>query len=139
MSSIIMSEEFLAKAKAVNSFEELKALVSAEGVEVADTELMDAWERVSESAGKGKFKLTEEELDNVAGGCGGNNSNNSSKEVSHDGCAEYMGHWYRMTCASWGCMCGYKPNDGRMANCCGDCCYFAQGDGGSLCKNMLVD
>ena len=69
MPSIILSEEFLAKAKAAKSFEELKALVSAEGVEVADSELMGAWERISESAGKGKFKLSAEELDDVAGGC----------------------------------------------------------------------
>ena len=70
MSNIIMSEEFLAKAKSAKSFEELKSMVAAEGVEIADNELMNAWERLSESVGKGKFKLSEEELDNVAGGCG---------------------------------------------------------------------
>ena len=80
MSSIIMSEEFLAKAKTAESFEELKSIVSVEGVEVADAELMDAWERVSQSAGKKKFKLSEEELDNVAGGCGEDDPNSSENQ-----------------------------------------------------------
>ena len=68
MSNIIMSAEFMTKAKSSKSFEELKSLVAAEGIEVAEDELMARWEEVS--AGAKKFKLSEEELDNVAGGCG---------------------------------------------------------------------
>ena len=68
MPNTIMSEEFLAKAKSTKSFEELKSLVAAEGVEVVDDELMAKWEMYSSE--DGVLELEDDELDNVAGGCG---------------------------------------------------------------------
>ena len=110
MSSIVMSAEFLAKAKSAKSFEELKSFVAAEGVEVADDELMAKWTELS--SGAKKFKLSEEELDNVAGGCG------DPEEY------QVQGGWSPVCNGEFkewgGNRLYYKP----VGNCCGNCRYF---------------
>ena len=68
MSNIIMNAEFMAKAKSIKSFEELKSLVADEGIEVADDELMAKWEKYTSDVET--LELPDDELGNVAGGCG---------------------------------------------------------------------
>ena len=59
-----VSKELLEKAKAAKSAEELLALAKAEKVELTEEEAAKAFEELNKNG-----ELSDEELDNVAGGC----------------------------------------------------------------------
>ena len=61
-----VSKELLEKAKAAKSAEELLALAKAEKVELTEEEAAKAFEELNKNG-----ELSDEELDNVAGGCAG--------------------------------------------------------------------
>lgn len=60
-----VSKELLEKAKAAKSAEELLALAKAEKVELTEEEAAKAFAELNKTG-----EISDEELDNVAGGCG---------------------------------------------------------------------
>ena len=60
------TEEQLAKIKAAKTAEELIALAKAEGIEVTEEEIKAKFDAMHKEG-----ELADDELDNVAGGCGG--------------------------------------------------------------------
>ena len=60
-----VSKELLEKAKQAKSAEELLALAKAEKVELTEEEAAKAFAELNKTG-----EISEEELDNVAGGCG---------------------------------------------------------------------
>ena len=67
-----LTKESFEKAKAAKSAEELKKLAGAENIELSDEEAARAFAEL-EKAGE----ISDEELDNVSGGCGNPNGNTS--------------------------------------------------------------
>ena len=68
MANVEITAEMMEKAKAAESLEALAAAAKAEGVEATDEELAWLWNSMHvETAEK---ELSDEELSNVAGGCG---------------------------------------------------------------------
>ena len=61
-----ISKELLEKAKAAKSAEELLEMAKAEHVELTEEEAAKAFEELNKNG-----ELSDEELDNVAGGCAG--------------------------------------------------------------------
>ena len=124
MPNIIMSAEFMAKAKAAKSFEELKSMVAAEGIEVAEDELMAKWEEISSQGSAKKFKLSEEELDNVAGGC--SDDGDGDERPTYRGYPKVKKFW-----AACGNYDGYESANQRK---CKNCFH-----GGVIPSNKVVD
>ena len=62
-----LTPEQVKKIEEAASVDELAGIAEAEGVSATEEELEAAWNQFH--AEGGKFKLSEEELDNVAGGC----------------------------------------------------------------------
>ena len=62
-----ISKELLEKAKAAKSAEELLAMAKAENIELTEEQAAQAFAKMNKNG-----ELSDEELDNVAGGCGGN-------------------------------------------------------------------
>ena len=60
-----ISKELLKKAKTANTAEELLAMAKAENIEISAEEAAKAFEELNKNG-----ELSDEELDNVAGGCG---------------------------------------------------------------------
>ncbi|MGN0813046.1 MAG: Nif11-like leader peptide family RiPP precursor [Candidatus Coproplasma sp.] len=60
-----VSKDLLEKAKTAKTAEELLALAKAENIELTEEEAAKAFERLNACA-----ELSDEELDNVSGGCG---------------------------------------------------------------------
>ena len=60
--------EYLEKGKEAQSLEELKAMAQAEGIEATDEQLSLLWCKLS--GGEDAVELADDELENVAGGCG---------------------------------------------------------------------
>lgn len=63
--------ELIEKAKQAKSAEELAALAKENGIDISDDEAEEYFERLNNSG-----ELSDEELNNVAGGCGGGASDN---------------------------------------------------------------
>ena len=61
-----ISKELLEKAKTAKSAEELLAMAKAENIEISAEEAAKAFAELNKTG-----ELSDEELDNVAGGCGG--------------------------------------------------------------------
>ena len=61
-----ISKELLEKARTANSAEELLAMAKAESVELTEEQAEKAFAELHKSG-----ELSDDELDNVAGGCGG--------------------------------------------------------------------
>ena len=61
-----ISKELLEKAKTAKSAEELLAMAKAEKIELTEEEAAKAFEELNKNG-----ELSDEELDNVAGGCAG--------------------------------------------------------------------
>lgn len=59
------SKELIEKAKTAKSAEELLAMAKAENIELTEEEAAKAFAELNKSG-----ELSDEELDNVAGGCG---------------------------------------------------------------------
>ena len=59
------SNEMIEKAKTAKSEEELLAMAKAENIELTEEEAKKAFEKLNKNC-----ELSDEELDNVAGGCG---------------------------------------------------------------------
>jgi predicted ribosomally synthesized peptide with nif11-like leader len=64
-----MNEQLLAKAKTAESAEELLSMAKEEGIELTEAEATAVFNQLNAADGA----LADEELDNVAGGCGGKN------------------------------------------------------------------
>ncbi len=60
-----VSKELLEKARTANSAEELLAMAKAESVELTTEEAVQAFAKLNKNG-----ELSDEELDNVSGGCG---------------------------------------------------------------------
>ena len=61
-----ISKELLEKAKTAKSAEELLAMAKAENIELTEEEAAQAFAKMNKNG-----ELSDEELDNVSGGCGG--------------------------------------------------------------------
>ena len=61
------SNEMIEKAKKAKSAEELLAMAKAENIELTEEQAAQAFAKMNKNG-----ELSDEELDNVAGGCGGN-------------------------------------------------------------------
>lgn len=76
-----ISKELLEKAKTAKSPEELLAMAKAENIELNAEEAVQAFAELNKNG-----ELSDEELDNVAGGCGGRTPKFSVNDrVSHKG------------------------------------------------------
>lgn len=62
-----ISKEMLAKAKEAKTYDELKALADANGVEMTEEDAKAYFSKLHPQSGA----LADDELDYVAGGCGG--------------------------------------------------------------------
>lgn len=65
-----IGQEFIDKLLEVDSFENLKALVKETGIDITDEELAQYFDVENQV-----LKLTEEELEQIAAGCGTNSCN----------------------------------------------------------------
>ena len=68
MPQTTIPQEYLEMAKEAQSLEELKAMAQAEGVEATDEQLALLWRELSSEEAAEEF--SDDELENVAGGCG---------------------------------------------------------------------
>ena len=76
-----ISKELLEKAKTAKSAEELLAMAKAENIALTEEEAAKAFEELNKNG-----ELSDEELDNVTGGCGGRTPKFSVNDrVSHKG------------------------------------------------------
>ena len=91
----------------------------------------------SELEVKGKYKLSEEELDNVAGGCGddgsGENSDSNENKDPHENCILINGIWRHIVQRHWACFCGRKPGGS-----CGNCGYCCEREGIYYCSYIAA-
>ena len=90
------TEEQLAKIKAAKTAEELIALAKAEGIEASEDEIKAQFDAMHKEG-----ELADDELDNVAGGCGGGDSNEPSFKPGDRGRVTY-GAWKGRTGTSNG-------------------------------------
>ena len=72
-----ISKELLEKAKTAKSAEELLAMAKAEKIELTEEEAAKAFEELNKNG-----ELSDEELDNVAGGCGDSNKSGDTPKYS---------------------------------------------------------
>ena len=84
------TEEQLAKIKAAKTAEELIALAKAEGIEATEEQIKAQFDAMHKEG-----ELADDELDNVAGGCGGGDDN-VGDIIGHrvkikPGCQNYSG------------------------------------------------
>ena len=76
-----ISKELIEKAKTAKSAEELLEMAKAENIELTEEEAAQAFAKMNKNG-----ELSDEELDNVAGGCGGRHPKFSVNDrVSHKG------------------------------------------------------
>ena len=76
-----ISKELLEKAKTAKSAEELLAMTKAENIELTEEQAAKAFAEINKAG-----ELSDEELDNVTGGCGGRTPKFSVNDrVSHKG------------------------------------------------------
>lgn len=76
-----ISKELLEKAKTAKSAEELLAMTNAENIELTEEQAAKAFAEINKAG-----ELSDEELDNVTGGCGGRTPKFSVNDrVSHKG------------------------------------------------------
>ena len=76
-----ISKELLEKAKTAKSAEELLAMAKAENIELTEEQAAKAFAEINKAG-----ELSDEELDNVTGGCGGRTPKFSVNDrVSHKG------------------------------------------------------
>lgn len=74
---IDLTPEMIEKAKEAKSAEELRALAKKNGVEMTEEEAKAYYLQLNPPSGE----LDDDELDNVAGGCGGGSSSESKSAV----------------------------------------------------------
>ena len=76
-----ISKELIEKAKTAKSAEELLEMAKAENIELTEEEAAQAFAKMNKNG-----ELSDEELDNVAGGCGGRPRKfHMNDRVSHKG------------------------------------------------------
>ncbi len=115
-----MNEELLEKAKQAKTPDELSAIAKENGTEMTDESAKEYFDLLHPRTGE----LSDDELDNVSGGCGGGGytPGNNRRTIS-------TGEAGR-TCSNWGCKlckkdwesCSCSP--AQVHHRCADCKYF---------------
>ena len=88
-----ISKELLEKAKTAKTAEELLEMAKAEEVELTEEEAAKAFAELNKTG-----ELSDEELDNVAGGCGGNAAKGPKYNVGDWVTVDINYGGYRPTC-----------------------------------------
>ena len=84
-----ISKEMLAKAKEAKTYDELKVLADANGVEMTEEDAKAYFSKLHPQSGA----LADDELDYVAGGCGGNNGKPKPRySIGQRGM--FIGRWF---------------------------------------------
>ena len=113
-----LTEAQLSKALTANSLEELRAIAREEGVEASDTDLYLLWNKLVSQKAEGE--LSDDELDQVAGGKEENGSGDKYIAISNNTCPDcgnslvpYNGNGLKCnTCSST-----FELHDGNDRNC----------------------
>ena len=120
-----ISKELIEKAKTAKTAEELLTMAKAENIELTEEQAAKAFAELNKTG-----ELSDEELDNVAGGCGGNAANGPKHRVGEWVTVDINYGGYRPICeviSVWkreSPPCGYmynlkgyvKRDDGREMN-----------------------
>ncbi len=88
-----ISKELLEKAKTAKTAEELLEMAKVENIELTEEEAKKAFEELNRTG-----ELSDEELDNVAGGCGGNAAKGPRNNVGDWVIVDVNYGGYRPTC-----------------------------------------
>lgn len=127
-----ITKEMIEKAKGCNSVEELTALAKESGTELTAAEAQAYWEQLHPKTGA----LSDEELDNVAGGyC----YKRGYRVVSvGDGCKHYECKSCRHHISEWNIFVSHPcrmANNQDVLNICNTCSYCSYEGDLWLCKN----
>ena len=93
-----ISKELLEKAKTAKSAEELLAMAKAEKIELTEEEAAKAFEELNKNG-----ELSDEELDNVAGGCAGPYQSGDTPLFNYGDRVKYRKKIRYANCGDFGC------------------------------------
>ena len=85
-----ISNELLAKAKEAKTYDELKSLAEANGVEMTEEDAKAYFSKLHPQSGE----LADDELDYVAGGCGGGYDGKPKPRYSIGQRVIFIGRWF---------------------------------------------
>ena len=119
-----ISKELLEKAKTAKTAEELLEMAKVENIELTEEEAKKAFEELNRTG-----ELSDEELDNVAGGCGGNAAKGPKYSVGDWVTVDINYGGYRPTCKVISVWKREAPPYGYMYNLRG---YVKRADGSTM-------